>query len=208
MKAKILVGLKTKYKTFGFSDKAFDGVADYLSKTVTEEGQIETAIGGVEGLLKVFQGDVDFVRNEKSGLQKQLDELKNKQENPTPTPSPNPQPEDMATIIANAVSAAVAPLSDKFAVLEQNKALEQRNASIVAKAKEYGIPDSFAKRYNVPADADLDEYFKDAKQELSNLGFKDVQAPESPEARMQKEGESIAEAINAQTKEIVEQKQK
>lgn len=78
MKEKILVALKTKYKTFGFSGKAFDGVADYLSKTVTEESQIETAIGGVEGLLKSFQGEVDFVRNEKSGLKKQLDELKAK----------------------------------------------------------------------------------------------------------------------------------
>lgn len=51
-------------------------MADYLSKTVTEESQIETAISGVEGLLKAFQGDIDTVRNEKSGLQKQLDELK------------------------------------------------------------------------------------------------------------------------------------
>ena len=84
MKGKILVALKPKYKTFGFGDKAFDGVADYLSKTVTEESQIETAISGVEGLLKAFQGDIDTVRNEKSGLQKQLDELKNKIENPIP----------------------------------------------------------------------------------------------------------------------------
>ena len=28
MKGKILVALKTKYKTLGFGDKAFDGVAD------------------------------------------------------------------------------------------------------------------------------------------------------------------------------------
>ena len=73
-----MVVLKTKYKTFGFGDKAFDGVVDYLSKTVTDESQIETAIGGVEGLLKSFQLEVDFVRNEKWGLQKQLDELKAK----------------------------------------------------------------------------------------------------------------------------------
>lgn len=78
MKEKILVALKTKYKTFGFGEKAFDGVADYLSKTVTDESQIETAIGGVEGLLKAFQGDIDTVRNAKSGLQKELDELKKK----------------------------------------------------------------------------------------------------------------------------------
>lgn len=205
MKTKILVGLKTKYKTFGFSDKAFDGVADYLSKTVTEEGQIETAIGGVEGLLKVFQGDVDFVRNEKSGLQKQLDELKNKKED---TPPPTTPPTEETPAWAQAILDQNKTLVDRLDKVDANKALEQRNASILAKAVEYGIPESQVKRYNIPADADLDEYFKDAKQELSNLGFKDVQAPESPEARMQKEGESIAEAINAQTKEIVEQKQK
>lgn len=88
MKEKILVALKTKYKIFGFSDKTFDRVADYLSKTIMEESQIETAIGGVEGLLKSFQGEVDFIRNEKSGLQKQLDELKAKGGNPNPLPKP------------------------------------------------------------------------------------------------------------------------
>ena len=101
MKGKILVALKTKYKTFGFGDKAFDGVADYLSKTVTEESQIETAISGVEGLLKAFQGDIDTVRNEKSGLQKQLDELKNKIENPNPNPNSNPKPEDKKDDMVN-----------------------------------------------------------------------------------------------------------
>lgn len=107
MKSKILVGLKTKYKTFRFSDKAFDGVADYSSKIVTEEGQIETAISGVEVLLKVFQGDVDFVRNEKSGLQKQLDELKAKTGDMTQQQKIEEKPDD-------------APASAK-ALIEQHK---------------------------------------------------------------------------------------
>ncbi|MGJ1360040.1 hypothetical protein ACR79K_25385 [Sphingobacterium siyangense] len=59
MKEKILSALKTKYKNLGFGDKAFSGVADFLATTVTEEDQIETAIGGVENLLKAFQGDID-----------------------------------------------------------------------------------------------------------------------------------------------------
>ena len=119
-------------------------MADYLSKTVTEESQIETAISGVEGLLKAFQGDIDTVRNEKSGLQKQLDELKNKIENPNPNPNSNPKPEDkkddMATIIANAVSAAVKPLSDELAQFKAEKSQATRQEQIMAKAKEYGIP--------------------------------------------------------------------
>lgn len=70
MKAKILESLKTKYKNLGFSDKTFNGVADFLSKTVTEEASIETAISGVEELLKTFQGESDRLRNELAELKK------------------------------------------------------------------------------------------------------------------------------------------
>jgi len=59
MKAKILQALKTKFKDLGFGEKAFEGVADYLATTVTDEANIETAISGVEPMLKSFQGEVD-----------------------------------------------------------------------------------------------------------------------------------------------------
>lgn len=59
MKEKILQALKTKFKSLGFGDKAFDGVATFLAITVTEETAIETAISGVEPLLKSFQSDAD-----------------------------------------------------------------------------------------------------------------------------------------------------
>lgn len=80
MKEKIKSALETKYKNLGFGDKAFDGVASYLSKTVKEENDIDATIADVEDLLKSFQGDIDKVRNEKSTLQKELDELKAKGE--------------------------------------------------------------------------------------------------------------------------------
>ena len=208
MKEKILVALKTKYKTFGFGDKAFDGVADYLSKTVAEESQIETAISGGEGLLKAFQEDIDTVRNEKSGLQKQLDELKTKIENPNSNPGPNPKPEDkadMATIIANAVSAAVKPLSDELAQFKAEKLQATRQEQILAKAKEYGIPENYAKGCAIKDDEDLDVYFKDLIQEFANDGFKGVTPPESAETKIDKESESIANMIDEGPKTIVEQ---
>ena len=208
MKEKILVALKTKYKTFGFGDKAFDGVADYLSKTVAEESQIETAISGGEGLLKAFQEDIDTVRNEKSGLQKQLDELKTKIENPNSNPGPNPKPEDkadMATIIANAVSAAVKPLSDELAQFKAEKLQATRQELILAKAKEYGIPENYAKGCAIKDDEDLDVYFKDLIQEFANDGFKGVTPPESAETKIEKESESIANMIDEGPKTIVEQ---
>lgn len=140
MKEKILVALKTKYKTFGFGDKAFDGVADYLSKTVTEESAIETAIGGVENLLKAFQGDIDTVRNEKSGLQKQLDELKAKGDE-SKKDDKQPPADDLDAKLEALISAKVAPLQEKLTAYETKEAKATRQAQILGKAKELGIPD-------------------------------------------------------------------
>lgn len=205
MKGKILVALKTKYKTFGFGDKAFDGVADYLSKTVTEESQIETAISGVEGLLKAFQGDIDTVRNEKSGLQKQLDELKTKIENPNPNPKPEEKKDDVPAW-AQALIDSNKSLLTEVSTLKQEKLQATRQEQIMAKAKEYGIPKNYAKRCAIKDDEDLDVYFKDLKQEFANDGFGGVTPPESAETKIEKENESIASMINEGTKTIVESK--
>lgn len=205
MKGKILVALKTKYKTFGFGDKAFDGVADYLSKTVTEESQIETAISGVEGLLKAFQGDIDTVRNEKSDLQKQLDELKTKIENPNPNPKPEEKKDDVPAW-AQALIDSNKSLLTEVSTLKQEKLQATRQEQIMAKAKEYGIPKNYAKRCAIKDDEDLDVYFKDLKQEFANDGFEGVTPPESAETKIEKENESIASMINEGTKTIVESK--
>lgn len=207
MKEKILVALKTKYKTFGFGDKAYDGVADYLSKTVAEESQIETAISGVEGLLKAFQGDIDTVRNEKSGLQKQLDELKTKIENPNPNPNPDPEDKkDDVPAWAQALIDSNKNLSTELSALKQEKIQATRQEQILAKANEYGIPKEFANDFKISDDVDLDYYFKDKQQAFANYGFKNVIPPESAEAKIKKESESIAGMISEGTKEIVESK--
>jgi hypothetical protein len=205
MKEKILVALKTKYKTFGFSDKAFDGVADYLSKTVTEESQIETAIDGVEGLFKGFQGDVDYVRNEKSGLRKQLDELKKKIENPNPQPNPKEEKKDDVPAWAQAIIDSNKTLSEKLSGYEQERVQAQRNAQVSAKAKEYGIPETLVPMLNIPSDADLDTFMKDAKQTFVNAGFQGVQVPKTAEQRVEKENHDIAAMINKGTEEIKKQ---
>ena len=205
MKEKLLLSLKTKYKTFGFGDKAFDGVADYLSKTVTEESQIETAISGVEGLLKAFQGDIDTVRNEKSGLQKQLDELKKGEDGKK---KEDEEKKDEVPSWAQSLIDSNKTLSTELSALKQKEFQATRQTEILAKAKEYGIPESQAKRYAIPDDADLDSYFTEAKQDLANVGFKGVNPPESPEAVIEKESTEIAKMISQGTKEIVEREKK
>lgn len=206
MKEKILVALKTKYKTFGFGEKAFDGVADYLSKTVTEESQIETAISGVEGLLKAFQGDIDTVRNAKSGLQKELDELKKKIENADKDKDKDKDKDIPAW--AQALIDSNKTLSEKLTAYETEKAQAQRNSQISSVAKKYGIPDFMLKDRNIPENTDLDTYFKDMKQDMSNSGFQFSKAPETADQKRDKEAIEFAKMIEADTKQIVEQQNK
>ena len=78
MKEKILTALKTKYSNLGFSSKVLDGIASSIEKSVTDESQIETAVG--ESILKVFQSDFDRARTEYGTLKGQYDELKKKAE--------------------------------------------------------------------------------------------------------------------------------
>ena len=181
-------------------------MADYLSKTVTEESQIETAISGVEGLLKSFQGDIDTVRNAKSGLQKELDELKKKIENADKDKDKDKDKDVPAW--AQALIDSNKTLSEKLTAYEAEKAQAQRNSQISAVAKKYGIPDFMLKDRNIPDNTDLDTYFKDMKQDMSNNGFQFSKAPETAEQKQEKEASEFAKMIEADTKSIVEQQNK
>lgn len=172
MKDKILSALKTKFSNLGFGEKALSGVADYLISTITEEAQIETAISGVENLLKAFQGDIDRVRTEKSDLQKQYEELKAKQgEGGTPVKKDEPKPDDLKSMIAAAVAEAVTPFQQKLQFYEQKEVETARQTLITEKAKGLEIPDYLLKRISIPDDLDepgVTQYLTEFKQELVN----------------------------------------
>ena len=78
MKSKILAELKTKYSNLGLSDKAFDGVADLLVKTVTKEEEVKGAVAeaSVETLLKTIQSSVDAERTKASNAVRALEDYK------------------------------------------------------------------------------------------------------------------------------------
>lgn len=215
---KIKAALKTKYKSLGFSEKAFDGVASYLDKTVTKEEDIETATGGVESLFKAFQGEVDIVRTSKSGLEKQFDEYKKEHPEETPPadvppitqPAPNiNDPATFAKMLADASAAAIQaqlkPLQDKITGFEQQTAAEKRQAEITSAAKSRGIPDKMLSILNVPNDTNLDDYFKGVQQTMADEGFKLTVPPAGGSAPVSNEAE-IANSIREGTKQIVEQK--
>lgn len=204
----ILAALQQKFS--GVDTAILSRIANKKGEGVTDESKVDSIVEGI-GFQDVLNSYGDFradgaastaVKNyeRKHNLKdgKVVDETE-------PTPPPTNEQQDIAKLIADAVSAAVSPLSDKLTQFEAAKAKETRGEQILAKAKEYGIPDTIAKRYAIPDDADLDSYFKDAKQELANAGFNGIPSPESSDAKIEKENASIAKMINEETKSIVEQ---
>lgn len=210
MKEKILAALKTKFT--GVDEAILSRIAEKKANGVTDDSQVQKIIDGL-GFQDVLNSYGDFragdaTRTSILNYEKRHNLKDGKPiENPDPNPKPNQEGDpDMAKIIADAVSMAVKPLSEKLAQFETEKLQATRQEQILAKAKEYGIPETFAKRYAIPENADLDTYFKDAKQELANIGFSGVNPPESAEAKIEKENESIASMISEGTKTIVESK--
>jgi len=82
----ILKSLKTKYSSLGLSLAILVAMAKTLEPQVTEESQVETAVAGVEGLLKAFQPELDTHRNAKAEAERKLKELQEKGGGPTQPP--------------------------------------------------------------------------------------------------------------------------
>lgn len=209
----ILAGLQTKFS--GVDAAILTRIATKKAEGVTDASQVPTIVEGV-GFTDVLTNYSDFRAGDATFKSVQNYEKKHNLKDGKPiettttqlqtTTTQTEQQPDMAKIIADAVSAAVKPLSDKLTQFETEKTQATRQELVLAKAKEYGIPESQAKRYSIPDDADLDTYFKDAKQELTNEGFEGVKAPESAEQKMDKESDAIAGMISDGTKTIVESK--
>ena len=206
----ILAGLQQKFT--GVDTAILTRIATKKAEGVTDETKVNSIVEGIN-FSDVLNSYGDFRAGDASKTAVTNYEKRHNLKDGKPvettttttTTKAEDKPDDMATIIANAVSAAVKPLSDKLAQFETEKSQATRQEQIMAKAKEYGIPENYAKRCAIKDDEDLDTYFKDLKQEFANDGFKGVTPPESAEAKIEKEAESIAKMIDEGTKTIVEQ---
>jgi hypothetical protein len=207
MKEKILAALKNKFRNLGFGDKAFDGVADYLSQTVTDETAIETAISGVENLLRSFQGDIDT--RVTAALAKQKAELEKK--TPPGTP-PAPDPTDISTIVANAVKSAVEPLQQRIEGYEKRESQKTLSSRVLTSVREGLKSDAEKKGFdawvkgravNVEDESKLDEVistlqtgYTEFRQEMINQGV----IPDVPKDPSGSSGELVT-SLNEWAKE-------
>ena len=202
----ILAGLQQKFP--GVDTAILSRIANKKAEGITDEAKVNSIVEGIS-FSDVLNSYGDFragdatrtsilnyekKHNLKDG--KPLDKIEEK----------TIEPEDKIPSWAQALIDSNKSLSNKLETLEDEKKQSIRQGQILAKAKEYGVPEMFVKRYAIPEDADLDAYFKDAKQELANFGFNGVTPPESAEQKVEKENETISSMIAEGTKTIVESK--
>ncbi|MGM9736954.1 MAG: hypothetical protein ACI3ZT_00910 [Candidatus Cryptobacteroides sp.] len=134
MKTKLLTALKTEYAKSGLSDKAFDGVASVLVKTVTKEDEIDGVVKSDEtkALIKAYQTDTDKVRTEKANLQAEFD--KYKQEHPETNVPPKKEDDEKNKELL----ARIAALEKENKDAKEKAARTEKLANIRAKMKEQG----------------------------------------------------------------------
>lgn len=201
--------LKTKFS--GVDDSILSRIAEKKADGVTDEGQLQPIVDGIS-FADVLNSYGDYRANGATLSAVQNYEKKHgiKDGKPVGKPIEEPKPKedesDIASIVAKAVSEAVKPFSEKITSFENEKQAALRKSDILSKAKEYGIPESYAKRCAIKDDEDLDVYFKDLKQDFANDGFSGVEPPESSEQKVEKENESIANMISEETKKLNENK--
>nr|DAG14757.1 MAG TPA: hypothetical protein [Caudoviricetes sp.] len=205
----ILAGLQQKFA--GVDTAILTRIATKKAEGITDETKVNSIVEGISfsdvlnsyGDFRAGQAQTSSIANyeKRHGLK----DGKPIETTNTTTTIKTEENKDDVPAWAQALIDSNKSLSDKLTQFETEKAQATRSQQILAKAKEYGIPENYAKRCAIKDDEDLDTYFKDLKQEFANDGFKGVTPPESAEAKIEKESESIAKMIDEGTKTIVEQ---
>lgn len=160
MKLLIKKSLKTMYPNVGFGDKAFEGVAEYLSTTITEEDQIETAIKGVEPMLKAFQGDIDSrVSSAVDKTKKEAEDKTKGGEDPTEKEKVVPENKDESLLIF------LKEIKSEITSLKSDKVVSSRKTVVADTFKD--APEGF--RNDILADMDEiifrdDDHFNSYKE--------------------------------------------
>lgn len=137
MKQKLLNALKEGYKNLGLAESAFERVAAFGETFITSDEQIESFVKAAEAMLKAEQSAADKVRTELNakikGLEGEKADLEAKLNGNQPNPNPEPKPQDtpdIATIVAQAVAAAINPLQEKLTAFETTRAKETAVAAL------------------------------------------------------------------------------
>lgn len=122
MKTKIAEALKTKYKSFGLSNEAWDRIASAKQETVTKEEDIEAGISDVatmDLIAKELQKMRDSEIQKRTDLQREHDDYKakhpeNKEDKHDDGDDDKVSKSELSQLIKDATAAAVADVTKKF----------------------------------------------------------------------------------------------
>lgn len=150
MKKKIEEALSAEYKGLGLSEKTIGRLADYLLGSIEKEEDIATAVKGdaVKLLATSIQGEIAGIKRAKETAEAALADYKAKHPEKN---DPDPAPDADKTLIERiqaAVTAAVTPLNEKIAALEN---LNSTKAALTS-ARESFFGGDYAKKYKDEAD--------------------------------------------------------
>lgn len=208
----ILAGLQQKFA--GVDTATLTRIATKKAEGVTDETKVNSIVEGIS-FQDVLTSYGDFRAGDARITAVVNYEKKHNLKDGKPIENPEEKKDekkddkkDEVPSWAQALIDSNKSLSEKLTAYEAEKAQAQRNSQISAVAKKYGIPEFMLKDRNIPENTDLDTYFKDMKQDMSNSGFKFSQAPETAEQKRDKEASEFAKMIEADTKSIVEQQNK
>lgn len=217
MKTKILQQLKQRYSNLGVSEKAFDGVADFLSKTITEEERIAESVAGAESFLKAYQSDVDKERTSASALRKELEALK-KETQPKPTdPKPNDNQGNEPTEREKQMMQQLEAQQKQIELILGQRSHEGKLAQITALLGEKNIPESFytmalsGRTFGEDTNvgelvANIEQGYTKFQDENANDRFKGGGKPEAGEQSDDDVMASIVKQVNEGTEAILNEK--
>ena len=217
MKTKILQQLKQRYSNLGVSEKAFDGVADFLSKTITEEERIAESVAGAEAFLKAYQSDVDKERTSASTLRKELEALK-KETQPKPTdPKPNDNQGNEPTEREKQMMQQLEAQQKQIELILGQRSHEGKLAQITALLGEKNIPESFytmalsGRTFGEDTNvgelvANIEQGYTKFQDESANDRFRGAGKPEAGEQSDDDVMASIVKQVNEGTEAILNEK--
>lgn len=182
-------------KNAGVSKAVLTLLAKKLAEKVTEESQIEGAISDFEANSALSVKDyADFVQQQGDA---RVGEAKKKWDSENKKPDPNnPDPEkkventDDMPEWAKALQQSVTSLGQSFAQKKNESTLE----SLIAKAKEKGIPEAYARKTIIGDEFDLDSTLSTLETEWSEIKQANLNAAVA--------GERVVSGVKTTGKEV------
>ena len=110
----------------------------------------------------------------------------------------------IASLISKGISEGIKPLTERLNSMDAAAAKATRDAQIDAVAKSFKIPEFAYKGKEIPADADLNKYFLDLKQEMQNAGFQFAASPDEGGGGVKDDVDGLVDTINRGTQAITE----